>query len=176
MNPTLTQATRDAIASVLRREGGYVDTPDDKGGPTNHGITIQTLSTVRGTKCTADDVKALTPEGAEAIYTDLWVRRSDCNYDALPPKIQEAVLDTAVLCGQKQANRWLQEIVGAAPDGIIGVDTRRRCEAMDPYTITQALAAKRIAHHTERCEEDPTQRKFLKGWKNRANEIGETGR
>lgn len=35
--------TKDEIfASILSREGGYVDHPDDRGGPTHWGITLTT--------------------------------------------------------------------------------------------------------------------------------------
>ena len=52
-------------AEIVRREGGFVNDPDDPGGATNHGVTLATL---RGLKAdlTGDgrvdvaDVKALT--------------------------------------------------------------------------------------------------------------------
>lgn len=35
--------TKDEIfAAILSREGGYVDHPDDRGGPTHWGITLTT--------------------------------------------------------------------------------------------------------------------------------------
>ena len=30
-------------AEIVRREGGYVNDPDDPGGATNHGVTIHTM-------------------------------------------------------------------------------------------------------------------------------------
>ena len=32
------------ITDVIRREGGYVNHPADKGGPTKYGITHKTLT------------------------------------------------------------------------------------------------------------------------------------
>ena len=30
-------------AEIVRREGGYVNDPDDPGGATNHGVTLGTM-------------------------------------------------------------------------------------------------------------------------------------
>ena len=37
----------DVIADILKREKGFVDDPDDGGGPTNHGITVKALCEYR---------------------------------------------------------------------------------------------------------------------------------
>ena len=53
-------------AEIVRREGGYVNDPDDPGGATNHGVTIHTMRRL-GADLTGDgkvdvaDVKALSP-------------------------------------------------------------------------------------------------------------------
>ena len=49
----------DITAEIIRREGGYVNDPDDPGGATNHGVTIHTLRHLRGS-ATVADMKALT--------------------------------------------------------------------------------------------------------------------
>ncbi len=35
-------------AEIVRREGGYVNDPDDPGGATNHGVTLGTLQRPEG--------------------------------------------------------------------------------------------------------------------------------
>ncbi len=57
-------------------EGGYVDHPADKGGPTNMGITLNTLARWRGHAVTAADVKALTRAEARQILTNIISCRS----------------------------------------------------------------------------------------------------
>ena len=46
-----------AISEVLLTEGGYVDHPDDRGGPTNYGITQKTLSDFLGHEATKEEVQ-----------------------------------------------------------------------------------------------------------------------
>jgi lysozyme family protein len=61
--------TDDAIlAAILRREGGFVNHPADRGGPTHYGITQATLQAWRGRAVSEEDVRALSVEEAKAIY------------------------------------------------------------------------------------------------------------
>ena len=38
----------EITAEIVRREGGFVNDPDDPGGATKYGVTIHTLRAVRG--------------------------------------------------------------------------------------------------------------------------------
>ena len=67
-------------AEIVRREGGYVNDPDDPGGATNHGVTIHTMKGL-GLDLTGDgkvdtaDVKALAPaEGRRDLRPPLFPR------------------------------------------------------------------------------------------------------
>ena len=37
------QSITDIAAEIVAREGGYVNDPDDPGGPTKYGVTIHTM-------------------------------------------------------------------------------------------------------------------------------------
>ena len=66
----------DACMSyVFKAEGGYVNNADDKGGPTNFGITLATLENYEGKSLAADDVKNLTPRWPKKYSrTNYWDR------------------------------------------------------------------------------------------------------
>ncbi len=57
------------IQAVMRKEGGFVDHPADRGGATNLGITQATLSVYLGRKATLTDITTLKPEVAREIYS-----------------------------------------------------------------------------------------------------------
>ena len=55
----MTPAVEQMIDDVIRREGGFVDHPHDRGGPTNFGITQATLSRHLGRPASVADVRRL---------------------------------------------------------------------------------------------------------------------
>ena len=61
-------------AEIVRREGGFVNDPDDPGGATKYGVTNHTLRALRG-RATVDDVKALTEAEAVEIFKGQYFER-----------------------------------------------------------------------------------------------------
>lgn len=103
-------------------EGGYVNHPDDPGGPTDRGITQATFDAWnRSNGLSPRPVRGITRELAEQIlavqYLDS-VRAAD-----LPAGLDYAVADYAVNSGPAQAVRDLQRELGVSADGVIGVHT-----------------------------------------------------
>ena len=89
--------TKDEIFnSVLGKEGGYVDHPDDKGGPTQWGIT-QNTARAHGYR---GDMRDLTREQAlEILEADYWYGPRFDQVAALSSDIAAELCDTGVNMG-----------------------------------------------------------------------------
>lgn len=155
------------LDGIIRREGGFVDHPADRGGPTKYGITLATLAAWRGRTVTREDVRDLTVAEARTIYTDRYVRRP--GYDRIEnARLREHVVDAAVLHGPARATRWLQEVVGVTADGLLGPVTARAVARQCPEVVGRRFAVHRIRFLGRLVTNDPTQAVFCAGWLNRA--------
>ena len=114
-----------AFERVVGHEGGFTDSPKDRGNWTSGKIGIGEL---KGTKYGISamayphlDIRNLTVEQARAIYkTDYWDK---IRGDELPYEIAFNVFDGAVNSGIRRSVEWLQRAVGEVADGIIGPKT-----------------------------------------------------
>ncbi len=168
----------EIIMEVIHREGGYVNHPNDKGGPTKYGVTQRTLSAYYGRQATIDDVKNLDIEQAEEIFFRRYFVGP--RLDTLPTSLHAILVDTAVLFGPRDAVEFAQSICNQAgfgplnEDGIVGPNTRRTIKSavdeMGDFFIN-AIVEERITYHRHRVEEKPSQIVFLDGWINRAEEF-----
>lgn len=115
------QTVEEITAEIIKREGGYVNDPDDPGGPTKYGVTIGTLRGIRGSASIAD-VKALTVDDAMEIYQRYYFERPKINL--LPSELQSTVYDMYVNSGSN-AIKILQRILNefgesVSVDGALG--------------------------------------------------------
>lgn len=166
------------IADVLRREGGFVHHPADRGGPTKFGITQRTLSRHLGRPASLTDVRELSPELAAEIYRRDYFLAP--RIEALPERIQPFVFDCAVHHGPPRAIRFVQEVcndAGVGPlvaDGVCGPATRRAAAEADRIMgerLLAALVGARRGFFHAIVAADPRQRVFLNGWLNRLAEF-----
>lgn len=173
-----TPALDDLLAGLLRREGGFVDHPDDRGGPTKYGITRATLSSWLRRPASVDEVRNLDEATAREIYVSRYL--SGPRIDTLPGPIVPLVFDCAVNHGPRTAVRFVQKVVNEAGfgpcdvDGVLGPDTRARAEraqeAMGGFLVN-AIVEERLAFYEAIVARDPSQGVFLKGWRARAEEF-----
>ena len=148
----------DCLPLILASEGGFVDDPQDPGGATNLGITLNTLSGWLGRLASLAEVKALTPATVAPIYrADYW-NAAHCG--ACAAGVDLMVFDEAVNQGVGRAIRALQAAVGVAADGAFGPATLAAVKAADPAATINAIAASREAFYRSL----PTFAHFGKGW------------
>ncbi|MDC0737454.1 holin-associated N-acetylmuramidase [Cognatishimia sp. SS12] len=171
-----------AIATeILAREGGYVNDPDDPGGPTKYGVTLATLRAVRG-----DDslgVAALRRlSKAQAIEIFIQHYYTAPGIAILPEPLQPSVFDMYVNAG-RNAVKILQRLLGqmgqsVAVDGVIGPQTARaaaEAAALAPHHLVDAYAIARRNYYLRLADQRAPLRKFARtraggkgGWIKRA--------
>lgn len=175
-------------ADIVRREGGYVNDPDDPGGATNHGVTIGTMQRL-GLDLTGDgrvdaaDVRALGREQAAAIYVKHYFEAPRINL--LPQPLHASVFDMQVNAGAN-AVRLLQRLAGLVgfplkEDGVIGPLTIRAVEAAmatAPEHLVDAYGIERRNYYYRIGDARPASRKYARrqdggkgGWITRAEEF-----
>lgn len=167
------------IADLIRREGGFVNDPADRGGVTKYGITRRTLARWRGKPVSIDDMKALTKAEAAQIYRQEYVEKPGFGQIEFE-KIRAFMVDAGVLHGPATATKWLQKIIGAKQDGILGPKTRRRLVRVRPPVLIGQLVgewcrydarlAQTDANKVAKGTMDPikSRARTIAGWINRA--------
>jgi lysozyme family protein len=175
------------VDALIEREGGFVDNPADKGGPTCFGIT-QAVARAHGY---AGPMRLLPREEAAAIYRRLyWTRPRLDEVARRSERIAAELFDTGVNMGPAVAITFLQRALTAlnrsgsdypdlAPDGRVGPAT---LAALDRFlevrgkpsgetVLLRALEALQGERYLRLAERRPANEAFLYGWL--ANRIGE---
>lgn len=164
------------IPMVLRYEGGLVDDPVDRGGKTNMGITQKFLNTYKKKAgVSVDDVKDLTKKDAIGLYKAEWDGRGFGLLDNTD--VMKLVYDFSVNSGPKTAIVSLQKVLNKkghnlAEDGYIGSKTNNAVNAVDEKWLKKELQKSRAEHCDSIVDKHPEQKRFINGWFNRINDIG----
>lgn len=178
----------EIIAETIRREGGYVNDPDDPGGATNFGVTIHTMRRLGidldgDGDVDADDVKRLTRDHAARIYKDHYFRRP--NIHLLPEDLQATVFDMYVNAGGN-AIKILQRLIAkfgetTSVDGALGPNTAAavaRAHQNANGFFVDAYGIARRNYYYNLADRRPASRKYARrknggkgGWIVRAEEF-----
>lgn len=174
------------IDALIDREGGFVDHPADKGGPTCFGIT----EAVARANAYAGPMRLLPRADAAAIYRRLyWVRPRFDELAKRCPDVAAELFDTGVNMGPAVAVTFLQRALTAlnrnatdypdlTPDGRIGPATLAAFDAFlaargrsGRTVLLRALEALQGERYLRLAERRPANEAFLYGWL--ANRIGD---
>jgi lysozyme family protein len=161
------------VTDIIEREGGYVNHPMDRGGPSNMGITLRTLSNWRGTVIFPIDVEKLKRSEAERIYVDLYWTLPGFGCMDLPDEVAVMVLDTAVHSGPRLAKKLLQRALNVKADGLIGPVSLDAIEEASekPIKLAVDFMGERILFLGRIITMHPHQAVFAHGWMSRIKQL-----
>lgn len=160
---------------ILENEGGFVDIPQDKGGPTNMGITQATLAGWRKKSVLAEDIHQLSTDEALDIYWTRYLEPMGVDQLALP--LACCLGDTGVLYGIATAVNYAQRVAKMMGseflviDGQMGPETLTVLKVINPDMFIKEYAALILARIDFIISSDPSQEIFRAGWTARANKL-----
>lgn len=176
----------NAIETVLRHEGFYSNDAADPGGATKYGVSLRFLRSLgedlgdvdRDGDIDIEDIKALTLEGAIAIYRREWWDKylyAEIRDERLATKI----LDLSINMGAGQAHKLVQAAAnrakpGLAVDGKLGSKSFQIINSLPPEILLRLMADEAAGFYVKltltRIRNMGVEEggKYLRGWIRRA--------
>ena len=159
---------------VLEHEGGFVNDPLDRGGATNKGVTIAVWK-AQGYDKDGDgdidvaDLTLITEADAIMImkknYWDRW--KAD--------QIKNQAIANTLVDWVWGSGAWgikiPQRILGVKDDGVVGIKTLEAINKQNPNKFLEKLYLARFNFLDDIVASNPSQKRFIKGWKNRMNDL-----
>lgn len=167
------------ITDLIQREGGYVDHPNDRGGPTIWGIT-EPVARAFGY---AGPMQTMPQSVARQIYLErYWLQPGFAEIEKISAPIADELFDTGVNMGTGVAARYLQRALNVlnlegktfpdvSVDGAIGKMTLAALRAFlghrgrDGHLVLwRLLNSQQGVRYMEIAEARPNQEQFVFGW------------
>lgn len=169
----LTLSPEKMFDKARQRPNAYAVIPGDKGGPTFCGVTLATYSAYRRnhgySRTNVTDLKAMSwnewREICKSMFWDRW--KADHITDQ---SVANMLVDFTWHSGANGI-KIPQRVLVVPDDGIVGSRTLAAVNAAAPQQLFDRLKAARLAFLEGITLRNPSQRKFLAGWRNRVNAI-----
>lgn len=159
------------LNELMKHEGLYSDHKDDPGGATMRGVTKRVYEEWVGYPVTKDFMKTLTVDHVKTLYkVKYWDKVKG---DALPDGLDLSVFDFGVNAGPRRANRYLQILVGATSDGIIGPATLQAVKDKGSQIGAKALVRGYADLRHSYYRKLKHFKTFGRGWTRRVDEVQE---
>ena len=161
---------------LMKYEGGYKCEKEDKGDwnskcelvGTNYGVSAQAYEKFFHKVPSIEDMKNITPEQYSIVCKSYWD-----NWQA--DQIKDQSLAEFVVDWHYNSGAWgikkPQEVLLLKPDGIVGAQTIARMNDSDPKKLFEGLKKKRLEFIDSIIINNPVNKKYEKGWKNRVNDF-----
>ena len=170
---------QNALSATMKREGGFSDHPDDRGGATRFGITEAVARRFGYVGSMADYPQT---EANRVYKLQYWDTLHLDEVDAISEDIAQELFDTGVNMGIGRAGTFLQRSLNVlnreqqdypdlTADGIVGPATIyalrsfiERRKAQGELVLMRALDGLQRAAYIEIAEKNKTQEAFVFGW------------
>ena len=153
---------------------GWANDPQDRGGATMCGVTIGTFrhwARLRGWDhvATEDELRHLSFEQwlniLKSLFWDRW------QADRIHSQTLANMLVDWVWASGTPGVTIPQQVLGVKADGIVGDVTLAAINAADERTLFERLKRERLAFIDRIVARNPSQRKWVRGWKRRIHAI-----
>jgi len=165
----------DLLPFIEKWEGGFVNDPLDLGGATNRGVTIGTWKAVGydidgDGDIDEDDVRKITREDmAECVLRPhFW---NLCKADRIKSQSIANILVDWVWTSGLVAIKQVQTRLGVKADGIVGEKTLEAINSAQQRGLFFDIKSLRVAYVENICHQNPTNKRFLRGWLRRIEDI-----
>ena len=182
------QTVRQIAEEIVKREGGFVNDPDDPGGATNFGVTIHTMRNLgldldRDGSVSVADVRALSKEQAIEIFEKHYFEKP--LIAMLPAALHATVFDMYVNAGAN-AVKILQRLLrdmghDLVVDGALGpksIGAAQEAYLRAPEHLVDAYGIARWNYYFRIADRRSASRKYARarsggkgGWIRRAEEF-----
>lgn len=159
---------RKMIPFVCKWEGGYVNDRDDHGGCTMMGVTIKVYKKYFGADKTCEDLMRITEDEWLTIFKKgYWDR---CKADKIENQsIAQLVVDMAWGSGPVTAIKKVQRALNLKDDGVVGPITLKALNGEKKAVFEHLWNMRK--RWLENIAQRGNNKKFLRGWLNRLNDI-----
>lgn len=164
----------EILAPYIKKwEGGFVNDPADRGGATNKGVTIATFEAYCKAKSlprpNVERLKRMTDgEWLDILKTMFWDR---WQADKIKSQKLANILVDWVWGSGVYGIKIPQRILGVKQDGIVGDETLKALNAQDQDKLFQVIYEARKKYLNDITISRPTNKRFLRGWLNRLEDI-----
>lgn len=164
---------------VAKWEGGFVNDPVDKGGATNMGVTVGAWKLLGYDKngdgiINNADMKLLSKDDFKFVLRKYWDKwQAD--------QIKNQSIANILVDWYWGSGKWgiviPQRLLGFSKedcDGVVGEQTLKRLNAeidKDAEALFDKIFAARVKFLDDIVKNNPSQKRFIKGWKNRLNDF-----
>ena len=162
---------------VAKWEGGFVNDPIDKGGATNMGVTVGAWKQLGYDKngdglINNADMKLLSKDDFKFVLRKYWDKwQAD--------KIKNQSIANILVDWYWGSGKWgivipQRDILGVPADGLVGEKTIAKLNEMidkDSEDLFEKIYAARVIFLDNIVKNNPSQKRFIKGWKNRLSDF-----